>query len=94
MTPSLLPLLPQAAAEHGDIARLIHLSCLGASPSAPSKQHRTKAAGEAATLQAFPQATILRSAELVGTEDRLLNSWAILAKKIAAVPLINGGSTL
>lgn len=86
--------IAKAATAHGDIARLIHLSCLGASPSAPSKQHRTKAAGEAATLKAFPQATILRSAELVGTEDRLLNSWAILAKKIAAVPLINGGSTL
>ena len=50
--------IAKAASAHGDIARLIHLSCLGASPTAPSKQHRTKAAGEAATLKAFPQVRV------------------------------------
>ncbi|CAI7788794.1 unnamed protein product [Closterium sp. NIES-54] len=84
----------QIAREHGGIARMVHLSCLGAAPHAPSKQHQTKALGEAAVLAEFPQATIIRSGPLAGTEDRLLNSWALMAKKFPFVPVIAGGHTL
>lgn len=86
--------IARIAREHGGIARLVHLSCLGASPTAPSRHHQTKALGEAAVMAEFPQATILRSAELAGTEDRFLNSWALLAKKLPFVPVVAGGKTL
>lgn len=86
--------IAKLATEHGGVARLIQVSCLGASRHAPSEQHRTKAAGEEAALEAFPQGTILRPGPLVGTEDRLLNSWAIQAKKFPSIPLIAGGKTL
>lgn len=39
------------------------------------------------------QATILRPAVMVGTEDRILNPWAQFAKKYNFLPLIGGGST-
>eukprot|EP00897_Mesotaenium_endlicherianum_P000514 jgi/Mesen1/10463/ME000082S09966 len=86
--------IARLAADHGGVMRYMHVSCLGASPHAPSKQHQTKAAGEAATLAAFPEATVLRPGPLVGTEDRLLNAWASMAKKLPAVPVIAGGGTL
>lgn len=47
---------------------LLHLASLlsaGAGPNAPSKQLRTKAAGEQAVLAAFPNATIIRPAPIV-----------------------------
>lgn len=37
------------------------------------------------------QATILRAAPMVGVEDRLLNRWAIQAKKLPAVPIPGDG---
>lgn len=39
------------------------------------------------------QATILRPAVMVGTEDRILNPWAQFVKKYNFLPLIGGGST-
>lgn len=86
--------IARMASEHSGVARYVQMSCLGASPYAPSKQHRTKATGEAAAFKAFPQATIMRAGPLVGTEDRLLNYWAIKAKTRPAVPVIGGGTTL
>ncbi|GJP46296.1 hypothetical protein CLOM_g5600 [Closterium sp. NIES-68] len=86
--------IARIAQAHGGIARMVHLSCLGAAPHAASRQHQSKALGEAAVLAEFPQATILRAGPLAGTEDRLLNSWAIMAKKFPFVPVIAGGKTL
>eukprot|EP00245_Coleochaete_scutata_P000054 TRINITY_DN1004_c0_g1_i1.p1 TRINITY_DN1004_c0_g1~~TRINITY_DN1004_c0_g1_i1.p1 ORF type:complete len:394 (-),score=72.03 TRINITY_DN1004_c0_g1_i1:858-2039(-) len=79
--------------EHGGINRFVHVSCLGASPSAPAKLHRTKAAGEAIVRELFPEVTILRPGAMVGTEDRLLNRLAVLAKKFPSVPIVAGGAT-
>eukprot|EP00850_Spirogloea_muscicola_P012759 SM000084S23095 [mRNA] locus=s84:41685:44476:- [translate_table: standard] len=85
--------IARLAKEHGGIERFIHVSCLGASPSATSIQLRTKAAGDEAVLKAFPDATVVRPGPLVGTEDRLLNSWAQQAKKLPGVPVYKGGTT-
>ncbi|CAM6034026.1 unnamed protein product [Sphagnum compactum] len=85
--------LSQLAKDHGGISKYIQISCLGASAASPSKQLRTKAAAEEVTLQNFPEATIIRSGALVGTEDRLLNRWAAQAKKLPFVPLPGGGKS-
>ncbi|XP_068659929.1 NADH dehydrogenase [ubiquinone] 1 alpha subcomplex subunit 9, mitochondrial isoform X2 [Aristolochia californica] len=81
------------AREHGGIARLVQLSCLGASSSSPSRMLRAKAAGEESVLRKFPEATIMKPAVLIGTEDRILNRWAQFAKKWSFLPLIGDGST-
>ena len=52
---------------------------------------RAQAAGEAVVREAFPSATIVRPAVLVGVEDRLFNSYARLAK-LLPVLLPDGGA--
>ncbi|KAK8964068.1 hypothetical protein KSP40_PGU009506 [Platanthera guangdongensis] len=81
------------AKEHGGIIRFVQISCLGASASSPSKMLRTKAASEESVLQNFPEATVMRPATIIGTEDRILNRWAQFAKKWGFLPIIGGGST-
>ncbi|GFP82978.1 NADH dehydrogenase [ubiquinone] 1 alpha subcomplex subunit 9 mitochondrial [Phtheirospermum japonicum] len=85
--------LANIAKEHGGIMRYIQVSCLGASPSSPSKMLRTKAAAEEAVLRELPDATVMRPAVMVGTEDRILNPWAHFAKKYSFLPLVGDGST-
>ncbi|CAI0386234.1 unnamed protein product [Linum tenue] len=44
-------------------------------------------------LREIPEATVLRPATMIGTEDRMLNTWAHFAKKYSFVPLFGDGST-
>ncbi|KAH7691922.1 NADH dehydrogenase (ubiquinone) 1 alpha subcomplex subunit 9 protein [Dioscorea alata] len=81
------------AKEHGGIARFIQVSCLGASTSSSSRMLRAKAAAEEAVLREFPEATIMKPATMIGTEDRILNTWAHFVKKWSFLPLVGDGST-
>uniref|UniRef100_A0A453Q2A5 NAD-dependent epimerase/dehydratase domain-containing protein n=1 Tax=Aegilops tauschii subsp. strangulata TaxID=200361 RepID=A0A453Q2A5_AEGTS len=85
--------LAMISKEHGGIVRFIQVSALGASASSPSRLLRAKAAGEESVLKEFPEATIMRPATLIGTEDRILNRWAMYAKNWGFLPLFGGGST-
>ncbi|XP_027365060.1 NADH dehydrogenase [ubiquinone] 1 alpha subcomplex subunit 9, mitochondrial isoform X2 [Abrus precatorius] len=85
--------LAKISKEHGGIMRFIQVSCLGASPSSASRMLRAKAAAEEAILRELPEATILKPAIMIGTEDRILNPWAHFAKKYSFLPLIGDGST-
>lgn len=79
------------AAETG-VAQLVHISAIGADASSESAYARSKAAGEAAVLQAFPKATILRPSIIFGTEDGFFNKFAAMAKFGPVLP-ITGGAT-
>ncbi|KHG08643.1 hypothetical protein F383_12346 [Gossypium arboreum] len=81
------------AKEHGGIMRFIQVSCLGSSLTSPSRFLRAKAAGEEAVLKELPEATVMKPAVMIGTEDRIMNRWAHFAKKYSFLPLIGGGST-
>lgn len=85
--------LAEISKEHGGILRFIQISCLGASPTSPSRMLRAKAAAEEAILREIPEATILKPAAMIGTEDRILNPWAQFAKKYSFLPLFGDGST-
>ncbi|CAM8927533.1 unnamed protein product [Rhodiola kirilowii] len=85
--------IAQIAKEHGGIMRFIQLSCLGASASSPSRVLRAKAAAEEAIMGELPEATVLKPAALIGTEDRIMNRWAHFAKKYGFIPLYGDGST-
>ncbi|KAL9318225.1 hypothetical protein ACSQ67_014742 [Phaseolus vulgaris] len=85
--------LAKISKEHGGILRFIQVSCLGASPSSPSRMLRAKAAAEEVVLRELPEATILKPAVMIGTEDRILNPWAHFAKKYSFIPLFGNGST-
>ncbi|MGQ0681214.1 complex I NDUFA9 subunit family protein [Bradyrhizobium sp.] len=81
----------KAAAEIG--ARVVHVSAIGADENSASVYARTKAAGEKATLEAVPSATIIRPAVVFGPEDQFTNRFAALAQVSPALPLIGGGLT-
>jgi uncharacterized protein YbjT (DUF2867 family) len=79
-----------AAAE---VKRLIHVSALGADAHSKSAYARSKAAGEEAVREAFPQATILRPSIVFGPEDKFFNRFAAMALISPVLPLIGGGHT-
>ncbi|WP_366655426.1 complex I NDUFA9 subunit family protein [Fodinicurvata sp. EGI_FJ10296] len=84
--------IARIAAEAG-VKRLIQVSAIGASPDSPSDYARSKAAGEAAVLEGFPAATILRPSIVFGAEDGFFNRFANMTRFSPFLPLIGGGKT-
>jgi NADH dehydrogenase len=82
-------MLARLAARAG-VRHFVHVSALGAAPHSPSEYARSKAAGEAAMLAAFPAATILRPSLVFGPDDNLFNRFAALARLAPVLPLIGG----
>lgn len=81
------------AAKH-DVESVVHVSAIGASATSPSIYSRTKAAGEAALLSAFPKAVILRPSIVFGAGDNFFNRFASMAMLAPALPLPGGGGML
>lgn len=82
--------LPQrlaAACRAAGVRRVIHVSALGASLQAPSRYLRSKARGESALLAAGLDLTLFRPSVIYGAEDRLLNLFALLQRRVPFVPL-------
>ncbi|WP_417258596.1 complex I NDUFA9 subunit family protein [Celeribacter sp.] len=75
------------------VPNLVHISAIGADKAAQSEYARTKAEGEAAVLDAFPSAVILRPSVIFGTEDAFFNKFAKMAAKIPFVFYLVGGNT-
>ena len=81
----------QAAAQN--VARLVHVSALGAAGQSSSRYFRSKAEGEAAVRKAFPAATLVRPSLVFGPEDDFFNKFGWLARLSPVLPLIGGGKT-
>ncbi len=81
------------AAKEAGVGTLIHVSAIGADLASPSAYARTKAAGEAAVREAFPEAVCVRPSVVFGPEDNFFNLFASLARLAPALPLIGGGKT-
>ena len=81
------------AARNAGAERFIQVSAIGADPTSNSAYGRSKAEGEAAALQEFPGATVIRPAIVFGPEDSFFNRFAALAVWSPALPLIGGGRT-
>jgi len=80
-------------AEEQGVARMVHVSAIGASAQSESAYARTKAAGEAAVLDAMPQAIILRPSIIFGSEDGFFNRFAGMARLAPVLPVV-GADTL
>jgi len=80
-----------AAAE--SVARVVHVSAIGADAGSPSAYARSKAAGEATLKAAFPAATILRPSIVFGPEDAFFNRFAAMAATIPLVFPVVAGDT-
>ena len=72
------------------VARLVHISAIGADPRAASRYAATKGIGEAMLREAFPAATILRPSLVFGPEDALFNRFAAMARLLPIMPVICG----
>ena len=81
------------AAREAGVKRFIHVSAIGAGQRSASAYARSKAAGEAAVLQEFPDAIILRPSIVFGPEDEFFNRFAAMARVSPFLPLIGGGRT-
>lgn len=81
------------AAKLAGITSLVHISAIGADSKSASSYARTKAAGEAATLDEVPGAIILRPSIVFGPEDEFFNRFAAMARVAPLLPLIGGGRT-
>jgi uncharacterized protein YbjT (DUF2867 family) len=75
------------AAETG-VARLVQISAIGADAGSASEYARTKAAGEAAVLAAFPGAVILRPSIIFGAEDQFFNRFAAMSRLGPILPVV------
>lgn len=81
------------AAKAAGVRRFVQVSAIGADASAPSAYARTKALGEAAVRNVFPDAVVLRPSVVFGPGDDFLNRFADLSTFSPALPLIGGGRT-
>lgn len=79
--------IARIAAEEG-VARLVHISAIGADADGPSEYAKSKAAGEAAVIATYPGAVILRPSVIFGTEDGFFNLFAGLARLSPVLPLV------
>lgn len=75
------------AAEKG-VERLVQISAIGADADADSEYAQTKAAGEAAVLDAFPSAIILRPSIIFGSEDEFFNRFAGMTRFGPILPVV------
>lgn len=82
----------RAAAAAG-VSRLVLVSGIGADAESPSPYIRARGRGETLVREAFPAATIVRSAAMFGEGDALFSTLADLARRFPVLPLIGGGRT-
>ncbi|MET3927344.1 complex I NDUFA9 subunit family protein [Devosia sp. 2618] len=82
------------AAKAAGATALVHMSALGVDKAAEVSQYAaSKLAGEAAVLEAFPDAVIMRPSILFGQGDGFFNLMGALSRMFPVLPLI-GGDTL
>ncbi len=83
--------IARVAKEEG-VARMVHISAIGADVDGASNYARTKGLGEAAVLSAYPDATILRPSAIFGTEDEFFNRFAGMARIGPVLPLVGANT--
>jgi len=70
------------------VARLAHVSAIGAAAKSDSAYFRSNAAGEEAVLATFPEATVHRPSIQFGPEDRFFNRFAGMAMLSPVIPVV------
>jgi NADH dehydrogenase len=82
-----LPRALAAACAGAKVARIVHMSALGASRDAASRYQRSKAGGEAVVAESGLAFTIFRPSVIFGPEDTFLNLFARLSQVFPVMPL-------
>jgi uncharacterized protein YbjT (DUF2867 family) len=79
------------AARGARVARVVHLSALGADPAAPYPYLRSKGLAAEAVRQSGLAYTILRPSVIFGEGDAFVRLLAALVKALPAVPIVGSG---
>lgn len=79
--------IARIAAEEG-VARLVHVSAIGADAASPSLYAEAKGKAEQRITEAFPAAVILRPSIIFGEGDGFFNRFAAMARMTPVLPLI------
>jgi NADH dehydrogenase len=79
--------IARIAKEEG-VARIVHISAIGADVDGESDYARTKGLGEEGVLAAYPDAMILRPSVVFGSEDAFFNRFAKMARNMPVLPLV------
>jgi uncharacterized protein YbjT (DUF2867 family) len=72
------------------VARVVHVSAIGADPGAASRYAASKGIGEGLVREAFSAVTILRPSLVFGPEDHLFNRFASMARLLPFMPVMCG----
>lgn len=83
--------IARIASEEG-AEQLVHVSAIGADVKSPSAYASTKGAGEAAILEAFPRAVILRPSIVFGPEDQFFNRFAAMTRLGPVLPVVGANT--
>lgn len=75
------------AAKSAGVRHLVHMSALGADEKSNSHYARTKALGEKAVQEAFPEASIMRPSVIFGPEDNFFNKFAGISRFVPFMPV-------
>jgi uncharacterized protein YbjT (DUF2867 family) len=83
-----------AHSREAGVARLVHVSGIGADPTSSSPYIRSRGEGEIAVRTAFPGATIIRPAVMFGPDDAFLTPITELLRKLPMFALFGRGRTM
>jgi uncharacterized protein YbjT (DUF2867 family) len=81
------------ACQQQNVARLVHISGIGANPASRSTYIRARGLGEVAVQKAFPPATILRPSVMFAVDGGFLSILEKMARSTPIIPLIGSGRT-
>ena len=79
--------IARLAAEEG-VQRMVQISAIGANVDSDSNYAQTKARGEAAVLEHFPTAVIIRPSVIFGSEDEFFNRFAGMTRFSPVLPVV------
>ena len=75
------------------VERLVHVSGIGARTGSPSAYIRSRGEGEAAVLDAFPSAKLVRPAVMFGPSDAFLTPLLAMLRRLPIFPVFGSGAT-
>ncbi|KAJ3386227.1 hypothetical protein HDU84_001744 [Entophlyctis sp. JEL0112] len=86
--------LAKLSRERG-VSKFVHISALGADVNSPSEFLKTKALGEIAVREEFPDAIIIRPSSVYGYEDRFWTRIGFYVRfGFLGMPVYNNGETI
>jgi uncharacterized protein YbjT (DUF2867 family) len=74
------------------VQQLVHISAIGADPEGTTAYALSKGKGEAAVLEHFPAAVLLRPSIVFGPEDQFFNRFAAMTRFGPILPVVGAGT--